>query len=677
MWYQNSFRRHLCDMHIDDWDPTFLSKFDPKIYVQNLKRAHVQNAMLYFQSHVGLCYYPTQSGKMHHAFTGREDAMRRLVDLCHENGITVTGYYSLIYNTLEHDRHPEWRMVDENGYSRRERLGISADMEFTDNLKAPRYGFCCPNNPAYRAFVKAQIEEMAAYFPTVEGMFYDMLFWPHPCYCDACRARWADEVGGEIPTVENWQDERWLLHMKKRREWMGEFAQWVTDLTKSLLPHVSVEHNVAKSALPDGTVSNCEEVVAACDYAGGDLYRDIYSQSFACKFYRSITKNQPFEYMFSRCAPKLSAHTQIKSVDIMRATVGLTTAHHGASLAIDAIDPIGTMDCRVYDRLGEIFGDLSSLEAHLTGKPIAEIGLYYSLKSKFNANGEPYTNYIGTTNTIRYLIEENLLCDVTGTFADFSKYPLIIASCLTDEDAEDNTRLFDYVQNGGTLYLSGGDCKKLLHTFFGAEITGRTTESVVYISPKAEISDAFGYFNADYPLHFDGTAPIAIGIDPSCVLATVTLPYTRQGIKEFASIHSNPPAFKTEIPAVATVRCGKGRVIWSALPLECGDLYDYKRIFLSLLRPYLTCILTSDAPDDVEITAFETEHGILLHTVHLNTKEFARRIGSYSISIHTSKCPKSIRALPQDDCIPFVFQENTVTFTVHHDQILHTFEIQY
>lgn len=35
MWYKNNFRRHLCDMHIDDWDDAFLSEFSPDEYVEN------------------------------------------------------------------------------------------------------------------------------------------------------------------------------------------------------------------------------------------------------------------------------------------------------------------------------------------------------------------------------------------------------------------------------------------------------------------------------------------------------------------------------------------------------------------------------------------------------------------------------------------------------------------
>ena len=38
-WFQRSYRRNLVDMHIDDWDDSFLSKLDPKNYVEMLKTA--------------------------------------------------------------------------------------------------------------------------------------------------------------------------------------------------------------------------------------------------------------------------------------------------------------------------------------------------------------------------------------------------------------------------------------------------------------------------------------------------------------------------------------------------------------------------------------------------------------------------------------------------------------
>lgn len=677
MWYKNNFRRHLCDMHIDEWDESFLSEFSPEEYVANLKKAKIQNAMLYFQSHVGLCYYPTKSGKIHNGFAGKEDAMRQLAELCHKENISVTGYYSLIYNTWAHDKYPEWRLVDEYGKSSREAKGTVADMEFADNSKAARYGLCCPNNPEYRGFVATQIKEMSEYF-TVDGMFYDMLFWPHMCYCNACKKRWAEEVGGEIPTVEDWKDENWLLHMRKRREWMGEFAGWVTELTKELFPGVSVEHNVAYSALPNSMTANCEEVIAACDYAGGDLYRGIYSHSFACKFYRSITKNQPFEYMFSRCAPNLAAHTQIKSRDVMHSSLFLTAANHGATLVIDAIDPIGTMDSRVYTQIGEIFDELIPYEPYLIGEPIEDIGVYYSLKSKFNAHGESYTNYLGVTTAVETMIAENIMCGITGGFHDIGKHKILVVPVLTNEDAYDNQRIIEYVKNGGSLYFSGGDNPGLIKEFFGAEVAGRTKEKVVYIAPKDSVQPCFDYFDQEHPLNFDASAPIVEGIKDENVIATFTLPYTHQNTVKFASIHSNPPGIKTNIPAMAVTSYGKGRVLWSAVSIEGVELYDHKRIFINLLKDILglTSTVSSDAPKDVEITAFKTDDSVLVNTVLLNTDYKARKVEDFAISVRCEKIPQTVYLLPEERELPCTIEGNTITFESKNMKIFNMYKIQ-
>ena len=74
-----------------------------------------------------------------------------------------------------------------------------------------------------------------------EAFFADMAFWPTVCYCESCRKRWAEEVGGEMPTVVDWKDPRWLKFQEKRCQWLGEFQQAVYDAVKEANPACSVE----------------------------------------------------------------------------------------------------------------------------------------------------------------------------------------------------------------------------------------------------------------------------------------------------------------------------------------------------------------------------------------------------------------------------------------------------
>lgn len=682
-WYSTSFRRHLCDMHIEEWDDTFLSQFSPEDYHRNLVRARIQNAMIYFQSHVGTCYFPTASGRMHKAFEGREETMRRLVTLCRDSGITVTGYYSLIHNNWAHDLHPEWRMILGDGRSMRE-------MSHEETMEN-RYGLCCPNNAAYRAFVFEQLAEMNGYFE-FDAMFFDMPFWPHMCYCSDCKARYLRETGKELPHVRfelteerrlskarhsvDWNDPEWLLHVHKRREWMGEFTQTVTAEMKRLRPGVPCEHNLQWTVWPIWNPCCCEEVNEACDYAGGDIYGGFFHHSFTCKFFRNFTRNQPFEYMFTRCNPDLHNHTVTKTDDLMAVSTFLTAAHHGATLIIDAIDPVGTLDGRVYDRIGAIFGKAAAYEPHFTGRMVEDVGVYYSQRSKFELNGNPYNNHYCAVNTVGTMIEHNVSVGVTGGWHPLEPYRFLFASCLTREDEHDNERIISYVRNGGLLYLSGGDNPELLRELTGGSVDSVTESNVVYISPTENYRGILGEFNRKYPLPFKGRVPVVTGIDPRDVIATLAFPYTVPSHRKFASIHSNPPGPVTDIPAMIMRSYGKGRVIWSAAPLEYETVVDYRKIILNLLHellPEKNLSLRSNAPRNVEIVLFENPgEDILVHVVHLSEEAEIPRVGGFEIRIKSGAKPREVLLLPDLHPVEFTHDEGEVRFTTRE---LHIFDM--
>ena len=90
MFYSTLYRRHLLDMHIDDWHEDFLRDFSPTVYVETLQKAKVNYAMIYLQSHVGLCYFPTETGTVHKRFEAEPDLIRRVVEPCPAAGSSGT-----------------------------------------------------------------------------------------------------------------------------------------------------------------------------------------------------------------------------------------------------------------------------------------------------------------------------------------------------------------------------------------------------------------------------------------------------------------------------------------------------------------------------------------------------------------------------------------------------------
>lgn len=674
MWYSNLYRRHLCDMHIEDWNPEFLSQFSPEEYVNNLKKAHINYAMLYLQSHTGLCHYPTETGQMHRSLIGRESLLRDTLNLCHQNNIKVIGYYSIQYNTREHDRHPQWRMVNPDGQSvRASSQAVSTALPFA-SAKSARYGLCCPNNAEYRRFVFNQVDEMLAYF-SCDALFFDMPFWPQTCYCTHCQKRWQEEFGGSIPIDPAPGSEGYLNLIRAKAKWMGEWTQTLTAYIKRKKPEMPVEHNFAEG-ISWISQNGCDERVnEACDYSGGDLYGGVFEQSFACKFYKNITRNQPFEYMFSRCKPALQTHTLTKSLDEIKTAVAVTAAHHGATLVIDAIDPVGTMDARVYKRIGHAFAMQMPFEPYFKGEMIEDIGIYYGIKSKFNSHNEEYTSKTCSVSAAQALQRRHIPFGVTGSFHHL-QYAAIAAPMLSSLESGDNARLIDYVKNGGVLYFSGGENKALVEELTGGKLISFTAGSRLYIAPRAPYLSLFHGFNPKYPLPFDGTAPILQPATHEDAIATITFPYTDGNEIRFASIHSDPPGRSSDIPAVILKKYGKGTVIWSALPIEGIQMEEYRKIFLSLLlyekKDYR---FSSNAPTNVEITAFETNEDICLNTVMLSDETESSAVSPFTIKVYTKNPPQQVLLLSKNKPVPFTFADGFTTFRTHRFRIFEEYQI--
>ena len=539
-WYETSYRRNLVDMHIDDWNEEFFSRFDPQAYFECLKMARIQSPMIYLHSHVGLCNWPSKSGRMHAGFKG-VNQIGCLIDLCHSSGMDVVGYYSLIYNCWAYDAHPEWRMVDREGHN-------SRMTTFNGRKSGSRYGLVCPNNMEYRAFLFTQFDEFMEIYD-VEGMFLDMTFWPAVCYCDACRNRFRTETGHDLPTVMDWNAPIWQSFQRKREEWLTEFAFACSNELKRLRPDIPVEHNQALFT-SHWVYGNNGGVSEASDYCGGDLYGGPYEEAFICKLYYELTENQPFEYMTSRCDPNLTDHTSTKPIDVLRIHAFLALAHHGATMFIDAIDPDGTIHPETYAAIGKVFGESMQYERFLKGGMVSDVAIYFNTESKMDirANGALFdtTNpemdaVLGAAKT---LIDERYLLTIIPSNKQrkiFGKKVVIVseAAFLSDEEID----LFAaYVERGGCLYMSGSTSPKLSQRLLGLEFQGYTKETITYMAPTDAGQMIYGeMFSKTIPVAFKGVQMIVTNPLAQKVLATITLRYTdpadRSVLHRFTPIH--------------------------------------------------------------------------------------------------------------------------------------------
>ncbi len=622
-WFENSYRRNLVDMHIEDWDESFLSKLDAKKYVDLLKKAQVQGAMVYANSHVGYCYWPTKHGRMHKGLKGH-DFLGEFIDLCHKEGMKVIIYFTLIYDNWAFDQDAAWRIVDVNGKTSREKTERILDIDSSGVVKTigfnsrARYGVCCPNSEGYRQYVAAQLEDLASRYK-FEGMFLDMTFWPDVCYCDSCRKRYAEEVGGTMPTIIDWRDEKWKTFQKKREEWLRDFAHFATGELKKHKPEATVDHQFSTSLQP-WVRGSTEAVAEASDYCGGDFYGGYLEQTFICKLLYNLTQNRPFEFHTSRCYPNLRDHTTMKTKEMLELHNATALAHGGAFLFIDAVDPVGTLNPKVYETLGEIFEESKRYEPYIGGEMCQDIGIYFSLTSKLDLsdNGKgvqqssmklPHRDAaVGAAKKLQTSHRPYGIISKSN-LKNADRHKIIVLPDVLMLDDEEKAAIIGYVKNGGSLYASGGRIVEIIPELFGATVKGETKEIISYIAPVNGGEKLFPDVEKEYPLTVYKKQPVVEAEDENEVKATIILPYTNpnDGIR-FASIHSDPPGITTDNPALIYRSYGKGKVIWSSAPLEAAAQPPHKTCFLAMIDELAgvegSYTFISDGPGVVEMTAF-------------------------------------------------------------------------
>lgn len=661
-WYKGVYRRQLTDMHISAFDESFLSEFSADEYYENLVRAKIQSPMIYLQSHTGLCNYQTETAEAHPRFLSGENEIKRLIKKCKDGGMKVVGYYSLIFNNVATLAHPEWEMRFADGHTWRD--------------EGQRYGLCCPNNEEYREFLKLQIDELAREFKDLDGIFFDMPYWEVTCACDSCRKKFKEAYGAEIPEKQDFRDKAWLDYVKARQEFMVDFVRFVKSYTAAVMPWVTVEFNYAAVIGCDWLGGSTEGINAECEFTGGDLYGDLYSHSFAAKYYYGVTKNQPFEYMTCRCDKTLREHTISKPKRTLENEILLTCAHHGASLIIDAVDPIGTLDERIYDRVGKAFERQIPFEPYMDkGELFAEAAVYFDSRTMFSLDGSDRYNKTAAVGAVKKLVEEHVPVAVVanGALDDLSRYQAVIAPSLHEFDNGEPMKLIEYVKEGGTLYLSGESDPRLMKEFFGAKAIGTTygdsekrhvqLGARVYLSPTKEGEALFGEFNAKYPLPLTYYLPLFTH-ERGRLLATITLPYREPDESStYASIHSCPPWYSTDYPAMLEAEYGRGKVIWCAAELEYDDRRAISDVFKNVVLENIKRKYEISAGRSIESVIFEDDDKTLISLCDLTYDEDKKNKDA-TLKASFGKIPSRIYDIGGKRDVPFIINDNGTEFSV-------------
>ena len=591
-WYKRCYARLLIDNHIAEDDPSFMTRFDPAQYVAMVKKAGIEAAMVYAACHNGNCYYPTKVGHMHANLKGR-DIFGEVVDRLRAEGIVPVAYYTSIYHNHSAKTHPAWRVTHVNG-----------------NQHGGRYWWSCPNNDEYRAFTIAQILEVIAY--DVDGIFNDMTFWPGICVCPSCRTKYLAQTGREIPRKIDWRNPEWVAFQRFREECMAGFTQDITAAIKAR-KDMTVTHQTS-TIMHGWTQGYTLGIAAACDYTSGDFYGGKYQHILGSKVLAAATRNLPYEFMTSRCV-NLRDHTSMKSEAELTAEAATTLANAGAYFFIDAINPDGTLESEVYDRLGNVSRKLAPFTAAVKRhRPVivADKAFYYSSAAYVDesassdimtpSGGKPAVEEMSGASIVLTRAHMPFRA-VTSATEDYSGLNTIIMNNILYTTPEENARLRQFVADGGTLIATG------LTSLYQPD--GTTTGDfgladvfgVASANAKAKRFHYLSFLDRHWLVSSHASAPL-VKATAAKLLARIVEPVFDPDAEQYASIHSNPPGVETEYAGLTVNAYGKGKCIYLSSPVLTLQQDAQQTFGTWLFREFApsNSVLDTNAPPCVEIT---------------------------------------------------------------------------
>ena len=406
---------HL-DFHTSPEIPDVGEDFDPDAFADTFARAHVDSVTIFAKCHHGWSYYDTKVGAKHPSLEC--DLMGEMIEALHKRDIRAPIYYSVSWDELAADEHPEWLLRRQDGSP------VRPPFE-------PGWRTLCLNT-AYTDLIVAATREILENYD-VDGLFYDILFL-NPCYCNACLACLA-EAGCDPANREDQLAFRGEVH----RELTGQLRA----LQLETQPEGSMYFNSLTPFQWGPFADFMTHLELECLPRGGWGY-----DFFPLCVRRASVYDMPLIGMTGRFLESWGHFGSVSPQASLEYECFMAIAH-GASCSIgDQLHPRGQLDRAVYDLIGGVYRQVEEREAWCAGsRPIVETAVLSCNADGNHPDGFPESD-IGA---IKALTQRHYQFDVIDRTCDFARYPVLV---IADELACDDdlaAKLHEYVSNGGKL----------------------------------------------------------------------------------------------------------------------------------------------------------------------------------------------------------------------------------
>jgi hypothetical protein len=322
--------------------------------------------------------------------------------------------------------------------------------------------FCL--NSGYLETLEALTSEMLAY--GIDGFHIDMIDQgfgpPYGCWCATCRKLFKEQYAAEPPAGPTW-DEGWGRMLEFRYDSSRRFERALYEHVKTVKPAATVDFNYHGSPpfafeVGQRPVQHGENG----DFLTGETGVWGFSAlgvGLNAEFYRAATPGLPVQVAIQRGVRMYHDQTTRPLNDI-RWELATLLAHGAFVTMVDKTGYDGRLDPVAYRRIGEAFRDAKALREHFGHRPVREVGLYFSTRSRdWYGRDKPSRYFQAFQGAHRALVLEHLnwgvVLDENADDATLAGFPVVILPDAPVISAEEVARFRRYVEQGGSLIVTG------------------------------------------------------------------------------------------------------------------------------------------------------------------------------------------------------------------------------
>ena len=621
--------------------------FNPNEFAQTLKYAHVSSINIFAKCHHGFSYFPTQVGTIHPGLAF--DLLGEQIAALHEVGIRAPIYYTILWDDLAGQQHPDWIVVRKDG-TLSVRPQLTGDSGWT----------MLDVSSAYGDFVCSHVEEILNHYP-VDGFWFDICFTA-PNYSPWSLARMR-AAGIRI------DDDAQVWHYTRRQNLA--FFDRLSRLVREKVPQATLFYNGTvnrdmREMLPYQTHIEVESLPTS----GGNwgyLHYPVMARQV-----RSYGVD--FVGMTGRFHKSWGDFGGLKTQDQLDYECGTIVAAGGRISVGDQLHPNGRLDPAVYRLVAGSFERIERLEPWLVdAESVVEIALLTTSQTEqvvSGVGGQPPD----IEGAAQFCLESGIQFDILDEQGDLTPYSAVILADGIVLDEAGISRLNSYLSSGGKLVLSGMaalspgsqrfQSDKIPLTYLGLAPTVPTYIRLDRtLTGSSELQD-------DYDYAFYEQAHL-VRPDPGAQ----THGWLRQALfnrtwEHFISHAHAPVGANLDAPLVVQ----NDQVLYFAAPLFSAyhkhDYWAYRAILANAMRSFLPApLLLPQAPGWIEFTLHQQAASVdhparqIIHAVAYHPRRTTQPIQHvdqswpiHGVSIRLrweGQSPNNIYLAPDRQALPF------------------------